>query len=61
MNRKDFDLVAKALKDGRPKNGYPSNAEEQWCHCVNRIAAALEVGCAHFDWEKFMIRCGDVL
>ncbi len=60
MNRRDFDLTAKALKGAKPPS---CDAYERagWLSAVEALADALAADCAHFDREKFLVRCGAVI
>jgi hypothetical protein len=60
VNRKDFDLVSKALKGAKPPS-CDSVERAGWFAAVEALADALAAGCAHFDRDKFIARCGAVI
>jgi hypothetical protein len=61
MTKKDFELIARALRDARP-GGNVARAEPnvmmQWTATVMRISAALMDTNPRFDAERFRKACG---
>jgi len=64
MTRKDYAIIAAALKDARPSQyvGLPEGGgytEEYWgwSNCVTAIARALHADNARFDYDTFYVAC----
>lgn len=63
MTRKDYILIANALRDARPLE-YPEvyrkldPLSRQWEACVRNVARALHRDSAEFDDDRFLKACG---
>ena len=60
MTRRDYELIAQALKVARPHDtSYHADAQwEQHNHVCNVIAGALTADNPGFDYELFMVTAG---
>lgn len=62
MTKKDFVLIANALRASQPPNWSPdvpqSQADSRWETVVHCMAAALGDTNAQFDRERFLKACG---
>lgn len=62
MTRKDFELIARTLKDAKPEHDeyIPTliAAEKQWGKQVNYFAAVLAEEYPRFDAPRFRKACG---
>ena len=60
MTRKDFELIAKALKESRFCFKSDSNTlgYRQWLHTVKTMADALQTTNPAFDRARFLRACG---
>lgn len=60
MNRKDLDVLCRALrKAGNTMPGDDAFARyKAWRHTVKHIADAVQADNANFDRTKFLERCG---
>ena len=56
MNRKDFDILARAFKRSKPPSCDPDFAG--WYNAAEAVAYGIKEDCAHFDYNKFLKRCG---
>ncbi len=54
MTRKDYQVVAEALRETRPNQATDPGAFHQWQTVRNRVAWALKVNYRNFDIAKFM-------
>ena len=57
MTRKDYILLADALKDAK-NCAVTSKGSEQWTYCVVAIAQALKSDNPRFIEDRFYDRCG---
>lgn len=55
MTRKDFVLIAQALKQARPEEG--TDKWTQWVRCVAEIGQALKIANVRFEDNKFYAYC----
>lgn len=60
MTRKDYILLAEALKNARPVSGLPSSPARftQWSDDCESVADALAAQSRGFDRELFLRNCG---
>lgn len=65
MSRKDFELIARAIRKTRPEGyGNASNVQltraqiYQWNGVVNELTDAFSADNPRFDRVKFMVDCG---
>jgi hypothetical protein len=58
MTRKDYQLIAAALKDAREANVVYTNGEHVTDLCAVRVANALESDNPRFDRARFLAACG---
>lgn len=59
MNRKDFEIIGRAVKSAWP-GAYPDYGNAARNHIAAHMATAIEAadGCSGFDREKFLKACG---
>lgn len=57
MTRKDFVLLADALKMSRPASAPTSPEWQQWCQDVREVARALHSTNGRFDRARFIAHC----
>lgn len=57
MTKKDYELIAKALKRRKPESGL-SSERWQWEHDVVSLTLALEEDNPRFDRTRFQEACG---
>ena len=58
MTRKDYVLLAGALKESRPIWDVADERLDQWQETVRAIVYALETDNPRFDYDKFCAACG---
>lgn len=60
MRRRDYELIAQALKHARPNRGSVDSevCRIGWLRCVESIGAALEIDNAGFDYQLWLHNCG---
>ena len=58
MTRKDYILIADALKASRPEPHWDPNKESQWCVTFNRLVDRLVEDNPRFDLKIFKEACG---
>lgn len=56
MTRKDFELIAAALKNSKPLPELPAN-QHGWRNAVHAVANALADENPRFDHERFLAAC----
>lgn len=57
MTRKDFVLIADALKSCRPDVSASDPAWQSWAQCVRCVAQALGGTNSRFDRARFIAHC----
>jgi hypothetical protein len=57
MTRKDFILIANALRECRPASAPTSPEWQQWAQCVRCMANALGADNARFERTRFIAYC----
>ena len=58
MTRKDYRLIAAAIKDSKPNDHWDPNKMAQWVVTCNRIAEALASDNSAFKNGVFLEACG---
>lgn len=60
MTRRDYLLIAAALKRAEPQDGshHGDAAREQWAHTCAVVADSIRVNNAAFDVPLFLTNCG---
>ena len=58
MTRKDFEVVAKALKAAKPDREDGFYVAVQWRRTVAEMAAALALTNGRFNRDRFLRACG---
>jgi hypothetical protein len=59
MTKKDFDLIAAALKSAKPESRNAAPPRIQWALDVGRVSLALQGTNARFDPLRFRRACGE--
>jgi hypothetical protein len=57
MTKKDFQLIASALRESFPERG-SEHPTQQWERTVHTIASALSESNPRFDRARFLSACG---
>jgi hypothetical protein len=58
MTRKDFQLIADALKDSKPTTGEARAIHDQWNLTVSKVTDSLATTNPRFDRKAFVKACG---
>jgi len=60
MRRRDYELIAQALKNARPKRIGDRSKDEYagWLASVQGVGSALELDNAGFDYQLWLHNCG---
>jgi hypothetical protein len=58
MTRRDFELIAQALKEQRPGEHWDANKHVQWDLDVKALAKMARAQNLRFDFQKFYAACG---
>lgn len=58
MTKKDYELIARALKSTHQTVNVPTRVAQQWANDVCAIADALAQDNPRFDRERFLAACG---
>jgi len=58
MRRRDYELIAQALKNVRPHPRLEAGHNAGWLRAVESVGAALELDNAAFDYQLWLHNCG---
>jgi hypothetical protein len=66
MSKKDYELIARALKDSKPQSKLNANYQDNvyfermvvWESVINKVAAEMENENPRFNRAKFLQACG---
>lgn len=57
MTKKDFEMIAKVLRDSKP-DCCEAEEREQWSDVVFNFMKCLQKTNPRFDWKRFLAACG---